>query len=189
MAIKTYDSSGNGIGSTPQDSVFFPCRLQTSTSRGWFVVQVLRPTPLFKAKSATNEPNQELWSSYWKQALSSKVSDTHHLNLEILPHFISLIAARSTRILLERRITHILSVCDEPIPAEVPQSGISHKRISIEDVEYADLLIHLPIACQFIHQALTSGGIVLVHSVSGISRGAAVVVAYGKQLWLCWYTC
>jgi len=76
-------------------------------------------------------------------------------------------------------------VCDEPIPAEVPQSGISHKRISIEDVEYADLLIHLPIACQFIHQALTSGGIVLVHSVSGISRGAAVVVAYGKQLRQC----
>lgn len=107
------------------------------------------------------------------------------MNLEILPHFISLIAARSTRILLERRITHILSVCDEPIPAEVPQSGISHKRISIEDVEYADLLIHLPIACQFIHQALTSGGIVLVHSVSGISRGAAVVVAYGKQLPRC----
>jgi len=92
------------------------------------------------------------------------------------------IAARSTRILLERRITHILSVCNEAIPAEVPQSGICHKRIDIEDVEYADLLIHLPIACQFIHQALTSGGIILVHSVSGISRSAAVIVAYRKPL-------
>ncbi|KAL9712950.1 hypothetical protein Ac2012v2_004191 [Leucoagaricus gongylophorus] len=90
----------------------------------------------------------------------------------------NVIAARSTRILLERRITHILSVCNEAIPAEVPQSGICHKRIDIEDVEYADLLIHLPIACQFIHQALTSGGIILVHSVSGISRSAAVIVAY-----------
>lgn len=99
-----------------------------------------------------------------------------------LINFISVIAARSTRILLERRITHILSVCNEAIPAEVPQSGICHKRIDIEDVEYADLLIHLPIACQFIHQALTSGGIILVHSVSGISRSAAVIVAYRKLL-------
>lgn len=99
-----------------------------------------------------------------------------------LINFISVIAARSTRILLERRITHILSVCNEAIPAEVPQSGICHKRVDIEDVEYADLLIHLPIACQFIHQALTSGGIILVHSVSGISRSAAVIVAYRKLL-------
>jgi len=99
-----------------------------------------------------------------------------------LINFISVIAARSTRTLLERRITHILSVCNEAIPAEVPQSGICHKRIDIEDVEYADLLIHLPIACQFIHQALTSGGIILVHSVSGISRSAAVIVAYRKLL-------
>jgi len=99
-----------------------------------------------------------------------------------LINFISVIAARSTRTLLERRITHILSVCNEAIPAEVPQSGICHKRIDIEDVEYADLLIHLPIACQFIHQALTSGGIILVHSVSGISRSAAVIVAY-RKLW------
>lgn len=90
----------------------------------------------------------------------------------------SVIAARSTRTLTERRITHILSVCNDAIPAEVPESGICHKRISIEDIEYADILIQLPAACQFIHQALTSGGTVLVHSVNGISRSAAVVVAY-----------
>jgi dual specificity phosphatase 12 len=92
--------------------------------------------------------------------------------------FASVVAARSTRTLTERRITHILSACNEAIPAEVPESGICHKRISIEDIEYADLLIHLPSACQFIHQALTSGGTVLVHSVNGISRSAAIVVAY-----------
>ncbi|KAF9453045.1 phosphatases II [Macrolepiota fuliginosa MF-IS2] len=90
----------------------------------------------------------------------------------------NVIAARATRTLTERRITHILSVCNDAIPAEVPESGICHKRISIEDVEYADLLIHLPAACHFIHQALASGGTILVHSVNGISRSAAVVVAY-----------
>ncbi|KAF7291072.1 MAP kinase phosphatase 2 [Mycena chlorophos] len=45
-------------------------------------------------------------------------------------------------------------------------------------LDYADLLIHLPSACQFIHQALQAGGTVLVHDVQGISRSAAVVAAY-----------
>jgi dual specificity phosphatase 12 len=51
-------------------------------------------------------------------------------------------------------------------------------RISVEDIDYEDLLIHLPSACQFIHGALEEGGNVLVHCVQGISRSAAVVAAY-----------
>ncbi|KAJ7781044.1 protein-tyrosine phosphatase-like protein [Mycena metata] len=88
----------------------------------------------------------------------------------------NLIAARSTRSLTERRITHVLSVCTDAIPAELPQSGIQHMRIPIEDVDYADLLIHLPSACQFIDHAIRSGGAILVHD--GLSRSAAVVAAY-----------
>ncbi|KAG7096754.1 hypothetical protein E1B28_004166 [Marasmius oreades] len=87
-------------------------------------------------------------------------------------------AARSTRSLTERRITHIISVCPDPIPAELPESGIRHMRIPVEDVDYADLLIHLPSAVRFIHEAMRSGGVVLVHCVQGISRSAAVVAAY-----------
>lgn len=90
----------------------------------------------------------------------------------------SIMAARSTRSMAENRITHILSVCSDPIPGEVPASGIRHMRISIDDVDYADLLIHLPSACKFIDQALRSGGVVFVHCVQGISRSAAVVAAY-----------
>ncbi|KAF8914162.1 protein-tyrosine phosphatase-like protein [Gymnopilus junonius] len=90
----------------------------------------------------------------------------------------NIMAAKSTRSLTENRITHILSVCSDPIPAEAPEAGIVHKRIAVEDVDYADLLIHLPSACQFIDQALRSGGVVLVHCVQGISRSAAVVAAY-----------
>ncbi|KAH9482754.1 Dual specificity protein phosphatase 1B [Psilocybe cubensis] len=90
----------------------------------------------------------------------------------------NIMAARSTRSLAENRITHILSVCPDPIPAELPEAGIVHQRINIEDVDYADLLIHLPAACRFIEQALASGGVVLVHCVQGISRSAAVVAAY-----------
>ena len=91
-------------------------------------------------------------------------------------------AARSTRSLAENRITHILSVCSEPIPAEVPEAGICHKRIAVEDVDYADLLIHLPAACDFIEGALSSGGVVLVHCVQGLSRSATVIAAYCMYL-------
>jgi len=51
-------------------------------------------------------------------------------------------------------------------------------RISVEDVDYADLLIHLPAAVQFIEQSLDEGGVVLVHCLQGLSRSAAVVAAY-----------
>ncbi|TDL29544.1 phosphatases II [Rickenella mellea] len=90
----------------------------------------------------------------------------------------NLLAARSPRSLSERRISHIVSVCTEPIPADSPASGIRHLRIPIEDVDYADLLIYLPVACRFIHQAMNEGGIILVHCEQGLSRSAAVVSAY-----------
>ena len=53
-------------------------------------------------------------------------------------------------------------------------------RIPVEDVDYADLLIHLPSAVRFIDQALRDGGVVLVHCVQGLSRSATVVAAYGR---------
>jgi dual specificity phosphatase 12 len=90
----------------------------------------------------------------------------------------NIMAATSTRSLTENRITHILSVCADQIPAELPEAPFTHMRISVEDVDYADLLIHLPSACRFIDSALRSGGIVLVHCGQGLSRSAAVVVAY-----------
>ncbi|KAK0242549.1 phosphatases II [Armillaria gallica] len=87
-------------------------------------------------------------------------------------------AATSTRATGERGITHIVSVCSDPIPAELPESGIQHLRIEVEDVDYADLLRHLPRAIRFIHEALSNQGVVLVHCVQGLSRSATVVAAY-----------
>ena len=44
-----------------------------------------------------------------------------------------------------------------------------------------NLLVHLPRVCDFIDQALASGGIVLVHCFGGISRSASCVIAYSKD--------
>jgi dual specificity phosphatase 12 len=59
--------------------------------------------------------------------------------------------ARSTPSITENHIAHIVPVCtDSMVPASGP--GTCHMRIpvTVEDVEYADLLIHLPSARQFI---------------------------------------
>lgn len=55
-----------------------------------------------------------------------------------------------------------------------------HMRIPVEDVDYADLLIYLPAAVNFIEEALHNGGVVLVHCVEGLSRSATVIAAYRK---------
>ena len=51
-------------------------------------------------------------------------------------------------------------------------------RIPVEDRDIVDLLIHLPSACRFIEDALSSGGVVLIHCVQGLSRSPAVAAAY-----------
>lgn len=78
----------------------------------------------------------------------------------------------------ERRITHIVSVCVEPIPAHHPQSGIRYLRVPVEDRPDEDLLFWMPHTCRFIDEALRSGGVVLVHGVHGLSRGATIMAAY-----------
>ncbi|KAF8488496.1 phosphatases II [Russula emetica] len=90
----------------------------------------------------------------------------------------NLVSAQSTRSLTERRITHIVSVCTEPIPAHHPQSGIRYLRVPVEDQSYEDLLIWMPHTCRFIDEALRTGGVVLVHGVHGLSRGATIMAAY-----------
>jgi dual specificity phosphatase 12 len=49
-------------------------------------------------------------------------------------------------------ITHVVTVCDY-----YPSTGDNHLVIPIDDAPHADVLTHLPRACQFIENALQQG--------------------------------
>lgn len=140
------------------------------------------PTSLTKKVQLHRHELEKHQRCHRKQAFPGKVSGSvtffnWFISINFWPPS-SIMAARSTRSMTDNHITHIVSVCADPIPAEAPESGICHMRISVEDVDYADLLIRLPAACRFIDQAIRSGGVVFVHCVQGISRSATVVAAY-----------
>ncbi|KAA1466987.1 phosphatases II [Dentipellis sp. KUC8613] len=87
----------------------------------------------------------------------------------------SLPAAESIYTLEQHRITHVISVCNEKIPE---RAQYSYMKVPVEDDKHANLLKWLPSTCDFIDNAMQSGGVVLVHSRDGISRSATVVAAY-----------
>ncbi|KZV64069.1 phosphatases II [Peniophora sp. CONT] len=72
--------------------------------------------------------------------------------------------------------THLVSVCPD-----LPRRNENHLIIPIQDTEYDNIIDHLPLACEFIDNALASGGCVLVHCVMGVSRSATVIAAYLMQ--------
>jgi dual specificity phosphatase 12 len=59
-----------------------------------------------------------------------------------------------------------------------PPAGCEHRHIHIEDTNDANLLDHLGDAVDFIQEAADDGGKVLVHCHNGVSRSAAVVLAF-----------
>lgn len=46
---------------------------------------------------------------------------------------------------------------------------------------YVNIMKHFPTAIQFMKEAISSGGTVLVHCYAGISRSASCVIAYLMQ--------
>ena len=109
----------------------------------------------------------------------SSVSSTHSARRHVLNH-LHQHAAKIIYRLNSQKGKHQLYVFQtyDLSHAYHASSGISHLRIPVEDIDYADLLIWLPHACAFIDSALRCGGKVLVHCVQGLSRSAAVVCAY-----------
>ena len=87
----------------------------------------------------------------------------------------SLESAIEPNLRTEHNITHIVSILED-----WPSEGPHHLTIDLDDSEMENLLVQLPSVCDFIDQALDSGGVVLVHCFAGISRSATCVIAYCK---------
>lgn len=89
----------------------------------------------------------------------------------------SMSALHDPDLLRAHSVTHLVQVLDVPwLPSN--SNGMSCYRIDILDSSSTDLRPHLEDACNWIHSALLTGRTVLVHCQQGISRSAAVVIAY-----------
>lgn len=90
----------------------------------------------------------------------------------------SMSATMDRELLAKNHITHIVQVLDVPWLPISEKDGFRCLRIDILDKPSADLRPHLEGACQYIANALRSGGNVLVHCQQGVSRSPAIVIAY-----------
>ena len=83
-------------------------------------------------------------------------------------------AVKKPELLAKHNITHIVSILPN-----WPSSGPHHLSIDLDDIGMVNLLEHLPRICDFIDQAVASGGVVLVHSFAEYEPpGASCVIAY-----------
>ncbi|CAL1534830.1 unnamed protein product [Lymnaea stagnalis] len=89
-------------------------------------------------------------------------------------------AALNERDLQVKKVTHILSIDEKPLP-EMLTNKCTYKHIFALDLYDFDLLELFPECFTFIDQARENGGAVLVHCQAGISRSATIVVAYIMQ--------
>lgn len=91
----------------------------------------------------------------------------------------NLVAARDDKTREKLQITHILTVDMIPLPRTVlSKPGLTFKYVRMADVPKEDLISNLPETNAFIKESLNSKGTLLVHCYHGVSRSAAVVIAF-----------
>ncbi|CAN7993662.1 unnamed protein product [Ixodes hexagonus] len=84
-------------------------------------------------------------------------------------------------------ITHILTADIFPLELEHNQRSLQFLFLQVDDRPEEDLLSHFEKACRFIDQGCRNGGC-LVHCYFGVSRSAALVIAYIMQKYRIDYT-
>ncbi|KAL4703991.1 hypothetical protein ACJJTC_000377 [Scirpophaga incertulas] len=91
----------------------------------------------------------------------------------------NLSCARDYKTLEKLQISHILTIDVVPLPRTIlDRTNLNFRYVKLADVPKEDLITHLPETNQYIKQAISEGGTVLVHCYFGVSRSAAVVIAY-----------
>ncbi|XP_048481610.1 dual specificity protein phosphatase MPK-4 [Plutella xylostella] len=91
----------------------------------------------------------------------------------------NLACARDRDTLQRLGVTHLLTIDVVPLPRAVLDTTKLHvEYLKLADVPKEDLITHLPATNEYIKKAISNGGTVLVHCYFGVSRSAAVVIAY-----------
>ncbi|PRQ19585.1 putative phosphoric monoester hydrolase [Rosa chinensis] len=85
-------------------------------------------------------------------------------------------AAKNWKKLKDLNVTHMLTVANS-LPPKYPNHFV-YKVLNVEDRITTDLRQHFNECFNYIEEAKTSGGGVLVHSFAGSSRSATIVLSY-----------
>eukprot|EP00759_Apiculatamorpha_spiralis_P013896 PhF_6_TR20625/c0_g1_i1/m.29720 len=78
--------------------------------------------------------------------------------------------------LAHHEITYVLNVAKEVTPIDHPTLTVRH--LTLQDDSHENLEIHVDDAVAFMDSAAANGTKILVHCRKGISRSAALVIAY-----------
>ncbi|CDW78718.1 leucine rich repeat and phosphatase domain containing protein [Stylonychia lemnae] len=97
---------------------------------------------------------------------------------QILPNLYmsNVYAAENQQILQELKITHIVTV-SAGIKPKYP-SFYNYKVILVDDNPKFDVKQYFWDAIQFVEDAVQNNGVVLIHCAAGMSRSAAITIAY-----------
>lgn len=79
-------------------------------------------------------------------------------------------------LLTSYKVTHVLTVA--PMTDYIPPIKVKHKCLNIYDLPDTDLSHYYDEAFSFINDAVETQGKVLIHCNAGISRSAAITLAY-----------
>ncbi|GBP17348.1 Dual specificity protein phosphatase MPK-4 [Eumeta japonica] len=116
------------------------------------------------------------------ESLIDKDDDNNEVSVDCIDDRLylgNLVSARDVKTLEKLNITHILTVDLVPLTRSIlERPNLTFKYVKLADVPKEDLISHLPSINAFIKKTLDEGGTVLVHCYFGVSRSAAVVIAY-----------
>lgn len=84
--------------------------------------------------------------------------------------------ATNAKIVSDLRLTHVINIGSEHPSPFIDR--IQYLNIKLDDSPSSDLKIYFSKACQFISDALSVGGRILVHCNLGVSRSSTIVISY-----------